>query len=345
MIRCAPSCIGVVSMVGSVMTKIGPDDRIGLYVIERELATDTTGVTYRAVHQVLPRRAVVKVMHAASVSPPAIQQPLAVHVLREACILEALQHPGVIRLYESGMLPDRRPWFARELIEGATFASLLEPTSHHIEHVDMIALLRDVAEVLDHAYRRGIIHCGLRPDRIVLTGRSRGYPICLTEWADARAHDAAPGAYAPSRAAWHYTSPELACGDPIDDRTDVFALGVIAYQLFTGRLPFDGDAIGTMRDGSTQHVPTEVRCPDVPRELTGLVDSMLAHDRWDRPSMAEVHGDLAWLADVLATPISRSPQIVRIRRPRWTPSIDMPAQVDPTLAADLDDLLDDKPER
>jgi serine/threonine-protein kinase len=295
-------------------------DRIGLYVIECELATDTTGVTYRALHQVLPRRAIIKVMHAASIYPPVIKQPLAVHVLREACILEALHHPGVTRLFESGMLPDRRPWFARELVEGQTMQSVIAAGT--IETIDTIALLRDVAEVLDHAYRRGIIHCGLRPDRIVLTGRSRGYPVCITEWAEARAHDAAlQGPYAPSPASWHYTSPELAFGDPLDDRTDVFALGVMAYQLFTRQLPFDGEGIGMTSDGSRQHIPTEVHCPEIPRELTGLVDSMLAYDRWDRPSMAEVHGDLAWLAEVLATPISRHPQIVRIRRPRWTPNV------------------------
>ena len=313
-------------MVGSVMTRLKPDDRIGLYTIERELATDTTGISYRAVHQVLPRRAVLKVMHAASIYPPSIKQPLAVHVLREACILEALHHPGVIRLYESGMLPDRRPWFAREHVVGATVADLLPPLGRDpMDRVEAIALLRDVADVLDHAYRRGIIHCGLRPDRIVLTGRSRGYPICITEWGDARAHDSlrAPSASAP--ASWHYTSPELACGDQIDDRTDVFALGVIAYQLFTGQLPFDPEA-GALAAGAAQHVPTEVRCTDMPRELTGLVDAMLAYDRWDRPSMAEVHGDLEWLADQLAASASRPPEIVRIRKPRWTPSVEVPAQ-------------------
>ncbi len=327
-------------------TRFSPHDRIGLYVIEGELATDTTGVSYRAVHQVLPRHAVIKVMHAASVYPPAIKQPLAVHVLREACILEALHHPGVTRLYESGMLPDRRPWFARELVEGATAASVLAPGS--IERIDAIELFRDIAAVLDHAYRRGIIHCGMRPDRIMLTGRARGYPICIADWCDARAHDAAPGPYAPSAASWPYTSPELASGDPIDDRTDVFALGVIAYQILTGRLPFDGDCIATAADGSTQHVPTEVHAPDVPRELTGLVDSMLAYDRWDRPSMAEVHADLSWLADVLATPIARPPQIVRIRRPRWTPSMEFAATELAATETDagIDALLgDDEPER
>jgi serine/threonine protein kinase len=265
----------------------------------------------------------------ASIYPPVIKQPLAVHVLREACILEALQHPGVIRLYESGMLADRRPWFAREHVIGTTVADLVPPAAREpLDRLETLALLRDVADVLDHAYRRGIIHCGLRPDRIVLTARTRGYPVCITEWGEARAHDSSPGStHAPSPASWHYTSPELACGDPIDDRTDVFALGVIAYQLFTGELPFDDE--GMLAPGTIQHVPTEVRCPDMPREVTGLVDAMLAYDRWDRPSMAEVHGDLAWLGDVLAAPLSRSPEIVRIRRPRWTPSFDIPAQRDP----------------
>jgi serine/threonine-protein kinase len=325
-------------MVGTVIRRLGLGDRIGLYTIESEVATDQTGISYRAVHQVLPRRAVIKVMHVASVYPPVIQQPLAVTVLREACILEALHHPGVIRLYESGMLPDRRPWFARELVEGATLQSVVAPGA--MDRIDALALIRDIAEVLDQAYRRGIIHCGLRPDRVVLTGRSRGYPICITEWGDARTHDAKPSPYMPSQASWPYTSPELVVGDPIDDRTDVFALGVIAYQLLTGRMPFEGEGI---RNHLMQHVPTEVHCPDFPRELNGLIDAMLAYDRWDRPSMSEVHGDLAWLADVLATPISRPDPIVRIRRPRWTPQVQLvPRDTEADVSVFFEDETDPK---
>jgi eukaryotic-like serine/threonine-protein kinase len=303
-------------------TRVRAGDRIGLYTVEDELGTDATGASYRAMHQVLPRRAVIKVMHAASVYPPLIKQPLAVHVLREACILEALHHPGVIRLYESGLLADRRPWFACEYVEGASVESILAPGT--LDRVDAIALLRDVADVLGHAFRRGIIHCGLRPDRIVLTGRSRGYPVCITDWSEARTHDSTRGP-APLPSAWQYTSPELAYGDPIDDRADVFALGVIAYQLFTGQLPFGEDM------PSSSHIPAEVHSPDLPRELTGLVDSMIAYDRWDRPAMAECHEGLRWIADALATPVSR-PEIAalrpehavtidRIRKPRWTPNV------------------------
>jgi serine/threonine-protein kinase len=177
---------------------------------------------------------------------------------------------------------DRRPWFATELVEGPSIKQLFPPGA--IDRVDAIALLRDIAEILEHAFRRGVIHCGIRPERILMTGRTRGYPLCIVDWSDARTHDAKLQQFLPSEAAWHYTSPELACGDPIDDRTDVFALGVIAYRLLTGGLPFDDGIIATVDDGTTQHVPTEICCPDAPPELTKLVDSMLAYDRWTAPT-------------------------------------------------------------
>ena len=290
-------------------------DRIGNYRIEIERSAGSTCCEYQAVHIVLPRRAIIKVMNATT------DQPLAVHMLREACILDALHHPGIVRVYESG-IHERRPWFATELVEGPSIRQLLAPGA--IDRVDAIALLRDIAEIIEHAFRRGVIHCGIRPERILMTGRTRGFPLCIVDWSDARTHDAKLQQFSPSEAAWHYTSPELACGDPIDDRTDVFAVGVIAYQLLTGGLPFDGGIIATVDDGTTQHVPTEISCPDAPPELTKLVDTMLAYDRWDRPSAAEVFTELSWLADAFTTPITARPPaagMLRIRRPRWTPSI------------------------
>src|SRR3954470_13330952 len=93
-------------------------ERIGEYRVERLLARTPTCIEYLAEHLVLPRAAVLKVM-APNVAP--------IVVLREACLLEALHHPGVVRVYESGLLADRRPWFARELVEGSTIASTLAP--------------------------------------------------------------------------------------------------------------------------------------------------------------------------------------------------------------------------
>jgi serine/threonine-protein kinase len=262
-------------------------------------------VVYETRHLVLPRRAIVKVMEAPDTGA-------AVQLLREACILEALDHPGAVRVYESGLLPDRRPWFAHEWVEGATVADVL--AGGPLDPAHAAVLLRDIADVLEYAHRKGIVCCGLRPDRIIITGRSRGFPMCIVNWKEARTHDSTEPAGAPAA---EYAAPELVNGGAVDDRVDVFALGVIAYQALTGHLPFE--SLARAADGTTQHVPTEVRCPEAPPELTGLVDSMLASDHWDRPSSAEARAELAELADQLAPPPPR-PSALRIRKPKWTPS-------------------------
>lgn len=306
-------------MVTPVFPKFGAGARVGNYEIEREVATGS----YAAIHVVLPRRAIIKVMQG---NLPAF----AVKLMREACILEALQHPGIVKVFESGVLPDRRPWFALELVDGDELTEVLELGS--LRAVEVVQLVVSLAEILEHAHRRGVIHRGLRPDRIVVTGRT----LCITDWSDARTHDASsqiPNLPAPGARA--YIAPEVTRGDPIDDRADVFALGVIAYQALTGVLP-----------SATAYVPAAQQCKNAPAELTTLIDSMLAHDRFDRPSAAEVRSELFWLGGVLEASVSAPEHVVlvdtegvpataampRIRKPRWTPPISY-------LASDLADLV------
>src|SRR3954469_17857083 len=126
-----------------------PDDRIGNYRVERELGPTGSGLLLQARHQVLPRRAIIKVVHAAFAAQP----PFVVQTLREACILEAIAHPGVPIVYESGLLRDRRPWFAFELIHGPTLEDLLVPRAISIAEVARV--MRDLADILVHAHRRG----------------------------------------------------------------------------------------------------------------------------------------------------------------------------------------------
>lgn len=283
-------------------------DRIGNYRLEAELACEAGGVTYRAMHVVLPRRALVKVMHATAAPPRVLT------LLREACLLDALHHPGIIRVFESGLLRDRRPWFATELLDGPTLGSVLAPGV--LDRVDAIALLRDLAAVLEHAHHRGVIHCGLRPSRVVLTGGARGFPLCVADWSDARTHDASPAPFVVSPASWGYTAPELASGSDVDDRADVFALGAMTYQLLAGAVPSSD--------------PTDRRpLTDVPRELAVLVDQMLAPDRWDRPTSAEVHAELGWLVDAMATATASARPSLRMRRPRWTPALQFDSETPP----------------
>jgi|HubBroStandDraft_6_1064221.scaffolds.fasta_scaffold104540_2 serine/threonine protein kinase len=286
--------------------------RIGDYRLEAELTASPSARTYRATHQVLPRQAVVKI---------ACEPHDSLGVLREACILAALPHPGIVRVYEVGRLDDHRTWFASEIVEGLTLAGTLELGA--LDAAVAIGIVRDVAEILAHGHQRGVVHAGLVPDRIVLTARTRGFPLCITDWSAARTHDAQ------SIHMWEpgpYTAPELARGE-LDDRADVFALGAIAYRALTGEAP----------DGA----PIAALAPELPRSVTTLVEQMLAYDRWDRPSSAEVRADLAGLADDAPT------EMLRIRKPRWTPPLHFaPGEGEELLASTptLDDLEPPKPE-
>src|SRR4051812_21701349 len=304
-----------------------PDDRIGNYRVEHELGPTGSGILLQARHQVLPRRAIIKVVHAAFAG----ESPYLVQTLREACILEAISHPGVPIVYESGLLRDRRPWFAFELIHGPTLDDLLVPRALAAREVARV--MRDLADILEHAHRRGVIHRGLRPDRIVMTSQRR-YPLCIPDWSEAIAHDASASVPPPdgSRA---YVAPELVHQDAggaerVDDRADMFALGAIAYRALTGTLPFNPVA------AKVPYLAARTRRPDTPRELATIIDSLLSVDRFDRPSASEVRVELEWLLgtlpDLQQHAASGAPDVDEDREAEGTP---LPATAKPGVPVDI----------
>jgi serine/threonine-protein kinase len=301
------------------VTELLAGDRIGNYRIEKVLWRDELCTAYAAIHLVLPREAAIEV------SNPAAGRAGALHMLREACLLDALRHPGMLRIYESGVIdagtPASRPWFARERVSGPTMASVLRPGA--LDRADAVALLRDLAAVLEHAHRRGVTHCGLIPSRVLLTDRSRGYPLCLADWSCARTHDAAPQPQPVTLATRAYAAPELAAGAPVDGRTDVFALGAIAYQMLTGAEPYEETPLALVLGGGPRYVPAAMRCTRVPMALTALIDRMLALAPDLRPTSAEVVEALSRIAELIALTVHAVAP--RIRRPRWTPPIAFPS--------------------
>ena len=306
------------------------EDRIGNYRVERELGPTGSGMLIEAHHLVLPRKAIIKVVHPAFAGV----QLFVLQTLREACILEAISHVGVPIVYESGVLKDRRPWFAFEAIAGPTLEEVLATGPCSV--ISVAGLTRDLAEILEHAHRRGVIHRGLRPDRIVMTS-DRRFPLCIPDWSEALAQDATSHLPHSTNGTDRYVAPEVANHSAgrtseFDERADMFALGVIAYRALTGRLPF-----AAVRDAAPQIAAHDHR-PEAPRELATLIDSLLAADRFDRPTASEVRAELDWLFSSLPAlqppkPTDRTAPTLtagqdavlleppRLRRPRWTPDV------------------------
>lgn len=236
--------------------RIPPASRIGDYVVVEEILVEETGVVYEAKHVLLPRRVLLKIMHSGSWS-----RAIAMAVLREACLLEALSHPGIPRVFECGVLPDKRPWTAFELIDGDTIGDLQRTGPMAV--ADVVAMLRDVCDLLAHAHGRGVVHRQLTSHTVVKTPE-RPFGFAVVNWETALTLD---------------THSVM-----LDTRDDVFALGIVAFRALTGAMP----------DLHTTHEA----CPMAPAELCALIDQMLASEPVARPTCSEIKERAQWLATV-----------------------------------------------
>lgn len=233
--------------------------RVGEYRIETVHATRGHGHQYEAKHVVLPRRAAIHI------APQGMPQSISVDLLREACLLESIDHPGVPRLFECGLL-DRRPWIATELVEGPSLATRADELSLRA----IVEVMRDVAEILEHVHAHGIVHHAVLPEAIVFA-QGRRFPLCLVGWSHARATNSL--APLPPLAKTRYAAPERRAGAEADMRADLYSLGVIVRELLA-------------------RSPSDVRPPI----LEAVVGRMVDEDPARRPMAALVRDNAAWLA-------------------------------------------------
>ncbi|HEY0190203.1 MAG TPA: protein kinase [Kofleriaceae bacterium] len=251
--------------------------RIAEYLLEIELPARSTEQAFRASHRMLPRVARISILRPALIGARMAERQL----MREARILESMQHSGVPRVFECGVL-DQRPWIATEIVDGSSIER--EAARHPLAIGDAVAVLRDAAAILAHAHARGVVHRNLTP-RSILRTRDRSFPVCITEWGDAAIPDASiPVVVDPD--ARFYRAPELAQGShgegTTDPRADVFSLGAIMYEAVTLVLP-----------------DPPQKFPGVPLAFHRLLAEMLSHHVDERPSAAEVLEAATRLAEVL----------------------------------------------
>ena len=260
---------------GLLLANLPEGMRVGEFVIESRIGARGTGQVYTATHLVLPRRATIHVLPQAE--GPA--RSVALELLREACLLDAIDHPGMPRVFECGLLPDHRPWIASERIEGHTVASLLE--TRRVTIGDVVAVVRDVSAILAESHRRGLVHGHVAPASIVFPAQTRRFPICLVDWVGARTHDSVSPL--PLVVGSPFVAPEQANGIRMDDRSDVYSLGMIGRALLECVV---GDEVSPL--------------------FIALLDSMTAEARDARPPSADAHATAAWLSTQL--PVQAIPE-------------------------------------
>ena len=279
------------------------------YVIERELDGGMSCV-FVAEDRDLERRVVIKVLHphlAAAVSVERFR--------REILTVAALQHPHIVGVLRTGTA-DGLPYFIMPYVDGESLAIRLRGGPLSIR--ESIAVLKDVSRALAFAHERGVVHRDIKPGNILLAGGS----AMVTDFGVAKALSSARRTMASGEGlttigtaigTMLYMSPEQAAGDPdIDGRSDIYSLGVTAYEMLTGSPPFVGLPARAMLAARMSTLPPRISTvrADVPPVLDDLIMRCLAADPADRPTTAQD------VVDTLEGHGLKSGEFAQIGRPR-----------------------------
>lgn len=269
-----------------------PDLDIPGYVLEDILAEGGMGSIFRAKNRETGQEAAIKILH----PEYARHEEFVRRFIQEARAAGRLSHPNIVSVYNVGKTSNGRYYFTMELVQGTTL-------TQKIAHLDPKATARmfmDVADALEYAHGRGIIHRDIKPDNILI-GRD-GEPK-LTDLGIAVLDKQDMAQTGPRVLGTpHYMSPEQASGKNITTATDIYSLGATFYHAFAGHPPFDGTSPEEIMIKHVRQRPIPLReaAPGIPPAIAAIVDRTLEKDPQKRYSSA------GKLRDAIAAAIRKS---------------------------------------
>ncbi len=265
---------------------VTPGVQIGEYVVEKELGSGTFGNVYKAVHPLIAKKVAIKVLSA----DYSKNDEVVSRFVTEARVVNEIGHKNIIDTFSFGELPDGRQYFVMEYIDGEPLDEYMARFDGQVPRADTIAILEGVAAALDAAHAAGVTHRDLKPAN-VFVANDDGRPFAkLLDFGIAKLrsdemeqkHRTATGMALGTPA---YMAPEQCQGHAVDHRADIYALGVMTFQMITGRLPFDGTAFEILMH-HVQTPPPSIADATVPGNLVPIVSGMLEKDPAMRPPSA-----------------------------------------------------------
>ena len=274
---------------------LAPGTMVGEYRVDGQVGEGGMGRVFAATHPVIAKRAAIKILHPElSVNREAVER-----FVQEARSVNQIGHPNIVDIFSFGTLPDGRCYFVMEFLRGSSLRDRVR--SHRLQLVEAMQISETIAIALEAAHEKGIVHRDLKPDNIFLVEvKGQSMPtVKLLDFGIAkllggdglRAERTRTGNLMGTPA---YMSPEQARGHMVDHRTDIYALGCVAYEMLTGWLPFPADNAADMIAKHLFETPPSARIknPMVPPELDALIQRMLAKEADLRPTLAELRDHL-----------------------------------------------------
>ena len=278
--------------------------QFGNYRVLSLLGEGGMGAVYLAEHPGIGRRVAVKVLHKQFTG----DEQLLGRLLNEARAANAIRHPNIIEILDSGMREDGVPYLVMELLEGESLGTRIAAHGRACRSPTPSAFALQTASALGAAHKKGIVHRDLKPDNLFIvggvgdeSGRITGEPVAermkVLDFGIAKLQMPQPGDSVKTRTGTLmgtpiYMSPEQCRGTKtVDHRSDVYSLGIIFYEMLVGQTPFMSDGFGELVNMHLNVPPPSPRAsrPEISQQLDAIVLKMLAKNPEDRyPDMASL---------------------------------------------------------
>ena len=261
------------------------------------------------------------------------QRTVAVKILKEECTeseemvrrfkneskaISILNHPGIVKVYDVSVT-DKIQYMVMEYVDGITLKEYLSLRGGPLTWKETLHFITQVLEALSHAHSKGVVHRDVKPQNIMLQSNGQ---VKLMDFGIARFSQAENYALGDKAiGSVHYISPEQAKGMPTDATTDIYSVGVMMYEMLSGKLPFESNSAVSVaiKQISDEAVPLSKLMPDLPTGLSEICCKAMAKDHRDRyqsaPAMLEairqfkqdpsIQFEYKYLGDAAPTPVSR----------------------------------------
>ncbi len=298
-----------------------PGSKAGPWRVERELGRGGMGAVYAVVHDEIGKRAALKVVHRRLLTPAFNIE----RVMLEAKVVNTVGHPNIVDIFETGSLPDGRPYIVMERLEGQPLSARADEGKILPDRV--ITILLQCCDALVAAHAANVVHRDLKLDNVFLVDNAEdpmAPKVKVLDWGIAKVinHDVRHTVEGQLVGTPQYLSPEQARGANVSSQSDVYSLGVMAYELFLEQLPFEAETSAEIMVMHLKAIPPAPRelWPEIPSQLEELILRMLAKQPENRPTMLEVAHHLEEVRTELdrrrQAVIEQQVEVVVIERPR-----------------------------